>query len=130
MPTKERIEAAAKAVYADREGPVNNADFSRQARLWDDCLRHARLALEAAERAAWCDDMSKAPKDEIIDVWLGDAEPDDVAFYCTPGTRRSPGWAWENGKWRPVTGLNLTTFVQPTHWRHLPEPPQQKEPKP
>jgi hypothetical protein len=69
--------------------------------------------------------IASAPKDKIIDVWLGDADLSDVLFYCTPGTRRSPGWAWEDGKFRPIQGLStsLPAFVQPTHWRELPDPP-------
>lgn len=73
--------------------------------------------------------ISSAPRDgTIIDVWLGDATPDAVDFYCTPGTRRSPGWRWEAGKFRPVVGLTgrfvMPVFVQPTHWVPMPEPPE------
>ena len=71
--------------------------------------------------------IETAPKDgTIIDVWLADAEDEDVAFYCTPGTRRSSGWAFHNGKFRPLGGLlkNMTVFVLPTHWMPLPDPPR------
>jgi hypothetical protein len=71
--------------------------------------------------------IETAPKGEVIDVWLGDAEPEDVDFYCTEGTRRSPGWHWVQGKWRPVNGLPpMTVFVQPTHGRPLPAAPKAK----
>ena len=77
--------------------------------------------------------IETAPRDgAIFDAWLGETDdafsPDsaDIAFYCTKGTRRSPGWHWKGGKFRPyVEGpVTLTTFVQPTHWMPLPEPPE------
>jgi hypothetical protein len=77
-------------------------------------------------------DISTAPRDgTVIDVWLGDTdgvfspEQVDIDFYCTKGTRRSPGWAWANNKFRPCAGLpGLTVFVQPTHWMPLLPPPK------
>lgn len=76
--------------------------------------------------------ISSAPKDgTIFDVWLGDTdgpfspESTDIEFYCTKGTRRSPGWAWINRKFRPYSGLlGITVFVQSTHWMPLPAPPR------
>jgi len=69
--------------------------------------------------------IETAPRDgTVFDVWLGDADASDVDFYCTPGTRRSPGWHWFNDKFRPkVNSLQIPTFVTPTHWTPLPEPP-------
>jgi hypothetical protein len=70
--------------------------------------------------------IETAPKDgTIFDVWLGDAADDDVQFYCTEGTRRSCGWSWERGKFRPLGGLSvgMPVFVVPTHWMPLPAPP-------
>jgi hypothetical protein len=72
--------------------------------------------------------IETAPKDgTIIDVWLGDCPPEDAFFYCGgKGSLRSANWHWQNGKFRPYLGLNiLTTFVEPTHWMPLPEPPKQ-----
>ena len=77
-------------------------------------------------------DISTAPKDgTVFDVWLGDTDEPfspkrvDIDFYCTKGTRRSPGWTWAEGKFRPCVGLpHLTTFVQPTHFMPLPPPPK------
>lgn len=71
--------------------------------------------------------IETAPKDgTIIDVWLGDADESDQAFYCSEGSRRSPNWTWRHGKFRPLGGLNVTmpVFVRPTHWMPLPEPPR------
>jgi hypothetical protein len=70
--------------------------------------------------------IESAPKDgTVVDVWLGDADDEDVEFYCTPGTRRSCGWAWKLDKFRPVAGLHvLVVTVRPTHWMPLPEPPK------
>lgn len=70
--------------------------------------------------------IETAPRDgTIIDVWLGDCDEPDRQFYCTGDTRRSPGWQWENGKFRPATGgLGLPVFWQPTHWMPLPGPPE------
>lgn len=51
---------------------------------------------------------------------------EDVEFYCTPGTKRSPGWYWDNEteKFRPASGLDramrINVFVQPTHFTPLP----------
>ena len=73
--------------------------------------------------------IETAPKDgTVVDVWLGgeNAEESDIAFYCDKGTRRSTGWAWRQGKWRPLGGLSgviLPTFVVPTHWMPLPAAP-------
>jgi hypothetical protein len=80
--------------------------------------------LEAAARASW-QPIETAPKDgTVIDVWLGNASKSDVLFYCTPGTRRSCGWHWSNGKFRPTMGLQTpAVFIVPTHWQSLPSPP-------
>jgi hypothetical protein len=71
--------------------------------------------------------IETAPRDgRPIDVWLGgdDASPEDLRFYCGDGeTRRSTNWHWFEGKFRPMTGLKLPVFVQPTHWMPLPLPP-------
>jgi hypothetical protein len=69
--------------------------------------------------------IKTAPKDgTIFDVWLGNAEPSYVEFYCGPGgTRRSASWHWNQGKYRPAMGLPIPVFVEPTHWQPLPEPP-------
>lgn len=74
--------------------------------------------------------IETAPKDgTIFDVWLGNASDDDVAFYCTEGTRRSCGWSWEKGKFRPLGGLKVAmpVFEVPTHWQPLPQPPVGEE---
>lgn len=70
--------------------------------------------------------IETAPRNgTIVDVWLGDAEEEDIDFYCSPGTRRACDWSWRDGKWRPhIRGLSLTVFVQPTHWMPLPAPPE------
>ena len=69
--------------------------------------------------------MDSAPRDgTVIDVWLGDCDESDRQFYCTGDTRRSPGWAWSNGKFRPCDGLNIAVFVVPTHWMNVPDGPQ------
>jgi hypothetical protein len=71
--------------------------------------------------------IETAPKDGmIIDVWLGNADQPDLDFYCTPGTRRATNWHYTHGKFRPYLGLPhaMPTFVEPTHWMPLPEPPE------
>lgn len=86
-----------------------------------------RAALATLEARQW-QPIETAPKDRIFDAWLGDAEEQDVEFYCTPGTRRSPAWIWSAGrnKFVPVGGLDVPVFVHPTHWMPLPAPPQEK----
>lgn len=71
--------------------------------------------------------IDSAPQDgTIFDVWLGDADESDIDFYCTKGTKRSAGWYFSNGKFRPHLGLSgmMPTFVIPTHWMELPDGPQ------
>ena len=46
-------EAVARALYEHREGPVANADFSRQQALWHDCTLQAESALKAVEAAGF-----------------------------------------------------------------------------
>lgn len=89
------------------------------------CEKRMRAAIAAYEQALWRP-IEEAPKDgTVIDVWLGDASESDVNFYCTEGTRRSPGWSWYRGKFRPCAGLDVQVpvFVTPTHYRPLPPPP-------
>ena len=93
--------------------------------------RHAAAELVAALTvvgdAPQCEwrEIATAPKDgTIIDVWLGDASDEDIEFYCAPGTRRSAGWHFRQGRFRPYMGLSLPVVtVRPTHWMHLPAPP-------
>lgn len=88
--------------------------------------RHAIIAAIAAYEQAMWRPIEEAKKDgTIIDVWLGDASESDVNFYCTEGTRRSPGWSWYRGKFRPCAGLDVQVpvFVTPTHYRPLPPRP-------
>jgi hypothetical protein len=70
--------------------------------------------------------IETAPRDgSVINVWLADADQDDAAFYCVHGTRFSSGWAFANGKFRPIGGLpGIPVQVQPTHWMPVPEGPQ------
>ena len=87
-------------------------------------LRFRVQELEAAQE--W-QPIETAPKDgTIIDVWLGDCDEGDRQFYCTGNTRRSPGWWWSGGKFRPLGGLHplVPVFVEPTHWMPLPKAPQ------
>ena len=78
-------------------------------------------------------DISTAPRDgTIIDVWLQESMS-DIRFYCSSEPLRirdsiyggrAAGWFWKDGKFRPyLKCLNMTTFVEPTHWMPLPEPP-------
>jgi len=69
--------------------------------------------------------IETAPKDgTVFDVWLGDADADEVEFYCGPLSRRSTDWHWHRDRFRPVMGLALPVVtVMPTHWMHRPEPP-------
>jgi hypothetical protein len=105
------VEAVARAIAYDEE--PNEWHRTR-----------ARNAIAALDAAQWRP-IETAPRDgTVIDVWLGNAEPGDVEFYCTPGTKRACDWHWFRGKFRPRLGLQaMPTFVVPTHWRPLPPPP-------
>ncbi len=127
MTSKAEIEVAAQALWVDAskdrfgKWPTVTGEFK------DAWRKSAKAALEAAERSRW-QPIETAPRDgTIIDVWLGDSDASDVKFYCTPGTCRSCGWFWKDGKFRPSMGLStITTFIVPTHWQHLPPPPESK----
>ena len=60
-------EAMARALYEHREGPVANADFSRQQALWRDCLLQADAALAAIEAAGFVV-VPRAADDETLDT--------------------------------------------------------------
>jgi len=88
-----------------------------------DTIDSAISALEAME---W-QDIETAPKDgTVFDVWLGNADKVDVDFYCTAGSKRSAGWCWRNGKFRPhlPSSISIVTVVEPTHWMPLPTLPE------
>ena len=87
-------------------------------------MAKARAAIAALDAAQWRP-IETAPRDgTVIDVWLGNAEPGDVEFYCTPGMKRACDWHWFRGKFRPRLGLQaMPTFVVPTHWRPIPAAP-------
>lgn len=115
--TDAQVEAAISRLFTRGEiiGPINSV------------LRAGiRYALEDAERAAWRP-IEEAPKDGTpIDVWLGRPEDDGaIDFYCVDGSRRSCAWSWHRGKFRPIGGLVTLVFVQPTHFRPLPPPPEE-----
>lgn len=122
------MEAAAKTLFENTPIVGNRSwqwccdKLPALAEKWRVC---ARAAIAAYEQAMWRP-IEEAKKDgTIIDVWLGDASESDVNFYCTDGTRRSPGWSWYRGKFRPCAGLDVQVpvFVTPTHYRPLPPRP-------
>lgn len=104
----------------------------------------SRLLLEAGlseTSAGWLADqiikecfrwrpIDTAPRDALIDVWL-EGDRADIEFYCAKAMRlsgdvwggRSPNWRWEGDRFRPATGLHVTTFIQPTRWMPIPPPP-------
>lgn len=107
--------------------PINRnvEEVSRELSVWlrkNYALRKEAAAEIAAlrEANAWCDDMSKAPKDgsdvlvavngrTIIASWFDHWEYDQ---YRKPG----PGWVAPGGR-----------VVDPTAWRALPQPDMRKE---
>ena len=101
MPTDEQIEAAA-AAYDDA---LMGAGDSHRLSI--------RAALEAAERVAWCDDMSRAPHDELLILGWNDKRDGWVtAIDCA-------SWGWQT-----ATASNRSRHSWATHWRSLPDPPQ------
>ena len=99
-------------------------DDDRLMRAYDKLTYMDRL-LQSATTSEWLPIKTVPTDGTIVDVWLGNADAEDVEFYCVKGTRRSPAWAWRDGKLRPCGGLNITvpTSVKPTHYRHEPPPP-------
>lgn len=75
----EVVEAAAKPIYDALEGPINNQDFTRQMRQWQEAKKIALTAIRAA-LAAWVEcGMAKggvAWKASIRDQhsWLADTD--------------------------------------------------------
>lgn len=87
------------------------------------------LSLSPEERETW-QPIESAPKDgTLVDVWLGNADPEECEFYCgSKDYRRSTGWRYQHGRFRPHVGLMLPVVtVFPTHWMLLPAPPTTKE---
>lgn len=84
----------------------------------------ARAYLSTPDTNGW-QPVETVPQDgTIVNVWLGDADDEDVAFYCLPGTRISCGWNWQQGRLRPSMGLSLPVVtVRPTFWMALPKGP-------
>jgi hypothetical protein len=77
--------------------------------------------------------ISTAPRDgTVIDLWCT-GEPDDIAFYCRDLFGKRQGRVTEcyfDRGWRPCMGLTRGALlpVEPTHWRPLPNPPEEIEP--
>ena len=107
MPTDAQIEAALAAWHATR-GSHNT--------VW---LRIKKV-LKAAERAAWCDDMSLAPRHGgEVDLWCEDG---------AGNSRRCPSCTWE-----PMTDwmgneyegwFGVRDGYKPIAWRLPPEGPK------
>lgn len=88
-------------------------------------LRQILITLNTELAMEW-QPIETAPRDgTLVNVWLGEADAEDVAFYCIPGTRLSTGWTWRQGKLRPAMGMWMPVVtVRPTHWMPLPDPPK------
>ena len=110
MPTDEQIKAAANVLAGNLFGQtLSQVPCSVVPSL----LSLARAALEAAERVAWCDDMSRAPHDELLILGWNDKRDGWVtAIDCA-------SWGWQT-----ATASNRSRHSWATHWRSLPEPPQ------
>lgn len=132
-PTKADIERAAwrltKWLYPAVDRTVGTNDGMVCAAICILTDHYAALAERGAQVMEWRP-ISEAPMDgTIIDVWLGNADDDDLEFFCIRGTRRAPGWAWIYGKWRPtLNGLQMPAFIQPTHFVLPPAPPKGENP--
>ena len=79
--------------------------------------------------------IETAPKDGTpVDLWLVADDSEDVEFYSPTASKssgRSADWRWDhrppnNPNWYPLGGLSypLEPGINPTHWMHLPEPPE------
>ena len=129
MTLRDRVAKAAETYLhqrADFAAPINFADLA-------DAVIEAGLS----ERDAGWQSIDSAPRDgTVVDVWLI-GSLSDIEFYCSSPPQkvgrgkycgRSAGWMWLVDKWRPfLSGLNMPTFIQPTHWRPLPSPPDPKD---
>ena len=100
MPTKEQILAAAAALGLDYDG-----------------YGDVQAALIAADRAAWCFDMSKAPDDgtKVLLVWKYWTDDPVVGWFVK---------AYDS--WECDLALS-NDEPPPTAWRPLPMPPEVNE---
>ena len=64
----EAVEAGARVLYDELEGPIANQDYGRQLRQWEQCVKMARASIAAAINAwpgMWQDDLSQ----QFLTVW-------------------------------------------------------------
>ncbi len=104
------------------------ADECFQPETLDELRTHFPMMRKALSRDVGWQTMDSAPKDgTIIDVWLEEADEEELNFYCTRGTRRSANWHYLDGKFRPYLGLfKAAVFIQPSHWTPMLPPPTDK----
>lgn len=87
------VEAVARAIDTELEGPVANQDFARQLRQWELSQKLARAAITAYQAEAW-QDISTAPKDGS--TFLAYQDDDGVDFFhwqdFGPDSTAPKGW--------------------------------------
>jgi hypothetical protein len=120
--TDAMVEAAARIIA----GNVSDAQMRANPREARDARKRARAALEAAEAAAWCDDMSKAPKDERILVApsLFSNREYDIAEFEDDEYAKTP-----RPFWRRISSASRRECraTPPRCWYKIPAPPQLRD---
>ena len=104
MITDEQVK---KAMLAFREVTRSGGSL-----LFEKCMR---AALEAAEAAAWCDDMTKADKSRKILAKIG-ADRIVIAYYTDQHYVLNKGWQ--------TSEMGYVADDTILSWRYLPEPPK------
>jgi len=112
--------------HGGKKAAPSDTMFAQMLVDYKNSIDRARAALEAAEAAAWSDDMTKAPKDGtriLVDFGglgvreVSWTEPVDASFeiWCVDDNKHGPyafrGYSDEGPK-------------SPRRWRYLPEPPK------
>jgi hypothetical protein len=105
--TDEQVKAALDAFYAmSKELLIDENGFIRAATL----QTRMRRAIEAAEAAAWCKDITKADKSRRILIQLPHGHVAE-ASYCTV-----------RDNW--LLSAQIIEPYKVSLWRYLPEPPK------